>query len=62
MRCNSDKLKLSEICNIARLTFMSLTNYVLHPKVIYVVVCNRIEAKNDWAVVKVRAKVLIDLN
>lgn len=59
---DSDKLKRRDLYMTARFRYKVLTNYVLQSEAIYVSVCTRIEAKSDWNVVKVSARISIDLN
>lgn len=59
---NSDKFEQQNICKTALLVVMLLINYVLHLEFIHLTVCTRIEARTDFTVAKVIARIFIDLN
>lgn len=59
---NLNKLNFWNISKTASVIFELLLNYLSNFKIVYRTVCKLLDAKTDWILLKVTARIVIDLN
>lgn len=59
---NSDNWKPWKVCKTAYFTLIFFINNVLKFDVIYMIVCTRREAKTDWIVKSMTARMIVNVD